>query len=318
MELFVSFLNAFFKVKIFLRRLLKYIIHFVTGKCELERICARGQFGFRACIDVENSLKNSKYEDIQRLCVLEDEEEKSTNVLAASYRDSSTGIRNETASIIRIKNINGLANAQFQQTLEFFVLRIKSYNRLLARLDQLSSTSFDDKNSEHRRLLFQLWTLIKGGKEHPDIANIKNEKWREIGFQGKNPATDFRGMGLLGLINLVYLFENRRTETGMKIFTLSKHPSYGFMFAVGGIYFTSVTLELLKSGKLKRYLYNLPRMEKEFTLEHFQDIFAQIYLEFSQHWVKRKPQFGSFGEVVNDYMKTVHYRINSEEWVQNL
>lgn len=29
------------------------------------------------------------------------------------------------------------------------------------------------------------------------------KQWGDIGFQGEDPKTDFRGMGLLGLINLV-------------------------------------------------------------------------------------------------------------------
>ena len=29
-------------------------------------------------------------------------------------------------------------------------------------------------------------------------------QWQDIGFQGNNPATDFRGMGLLGLQALLY------------------------------------------------------------------------------------------------------------------
>ena len=31
------------------------------------------------------------------------------------------------------------------------------------------------------------------------------EQWVALGFQGRDPATDFRGMGLLGLIQLLYL-----------------------------------------------------------------------------------------------------------------
>ena len=31
-----------------------------------------------------------------------------------------------------------------------------------------------------------------------------SKQWQDIGFQGNNPATDFRGMGLLGLKSLLY------------------------------------------------------------------------------------------------------------------
>lgn len=31
------------------------------------------------------------------------------------------------------------------------------------------------------------------------------KQWGDIGFQGDDPKTDFRGMGMLGLINLVWV-----------------------------------------------------------------------------------------------------------------
>lgn len=34
----------------------------------------------------------------------------------------------------------------------------------------------------------------------------------EIGFQGDNPATDFRGAGCLGLENLYYFIKNYNNE----------------------------------------------------------------------------------------------------------
>lgn len=34
-----------------------------------------------------------------------------------------------------------------------------------------------------------------------------NDKWKEIGFQSKNPRTDFRGAGHLGLLCFMYLIE---------------------------------------------------------------------------------------------------------------
>jgi len=46
----------------------------------------------------------------------------------------------------------------------------------------------------------QLWKLLK-----PDTLLEKRftRQWGDIGFQGEDPATDFRGMGLLGFENLL-------------------------------------------------------------------------------------------------------------------
>ena len=33
--------------------------------------------------------------------------------------------------------------------------------------------------------------------------NRVSKQWQDIGFQGDDPKTDFRGMGMLGLLNLL-------------------------------------------------------------------------------------------------------------------
>jgi hypothetical protein len=37
-------------------------------------------------------------------------------------------------------------------------------------------------------------------KPEKEISKRITNEWQEIGFQGNDPATDFRGTGLLGLI----------------------------------------------------------------------------------------------------------------------
>lgn len=51
----------------------------------------------------------------------------------------------------------------------------------------------------------RLWTAT-----YPDtkLESRVSEQWKLLGFQGTDPATDFRGMGLLGLEQLVYFSEN--------------------------------------------------------------------------------------------------------------
>lgn len=46
----------------------------------------------------------------------------------------------------------------------------------------------------------QLWKLLRPGVI---LQGRITSQWGEIGFQGDDPATDFRGNGLLGLANLV-------------------------------------------------------------------------------------------------------------------
>ncbi len=44
-----------------------------------------------------------------------------------------------------------------------------------------------------------VWERLRPGRK---IKARKSNEWIELGFQAEDPATDFRGAGLLGLINL--------------------------------------------------------------------------------------------------------------------
>lgn len=53
----------------------------------------------------------------------------------------------------------------------------------------------------------QLWKELR--PDTPLTARI-SKQWCEIGFQGNDPKTDFRGMGLLGLLNLLWALSQRK------------------------------------------------------------------------------------------------------------
>lgn len=48
-------------------------------------------------------------------------------------------------------------------------------------------------------------------------------------FKGDDPATDFRGMGMLGLDQLVF-FAQYDVENCHRVFSLSHHPIYEYFF----------------------------------------------------------------------------------------
>ena len=57
-------------------------------------------------------------------------------------------------------------------------------------------TSVKWENSEHNKKLRELFILFTGEKEFPGQSS---KEWKRLGFQGKDPVTDFRGMGEHGL-----------------------------------------------------------------------------------------------------------------------
>lgn len=55
------------------------------------------------------------------------------------------------------------------------------------------------------------------------------KQWGDIGFQGEDPKTDFRGMGLLGLINLVWVqYQCKGLQTSSSLQKKQQHEILNF------------------------------------------------------------------------------------------
>ena len=78
--------------------------------------------------------------------------------------------------------------------------------------------------------------------------------WSKIGFQGKDPATDFRGMGMLGLDDLHYLAKTY-PDTAERILATSHHVTSGFSMAIVGINLTDIALNLVRNRALQYHFY---------------------------------------------------------------
>jgi hypothetical protein len=86
---------------------------------------------------------------------------------------------------------------------------------------------------------------LKPGRE---ISNRLSKEWIEIGFQGADPATDFRGVGILGLRQLLSICtESRYSEGALRMYQDSLNPDCWYFFAVTGLNITSKLIISLKS-----------------------------------------------------------------------
>lgn len=106
-----------------------------------------------------------------------------------------------------------------------------------------------------------------------------------MGFQGKDPATDFRGMGFLGLDNLRYFCEHH-TDDWQKIvyYQAERTDSKDYPVAIAGINITSLLMDLLEvdtepsiEGRLVRpILFDHPNA--------FEEIYCICFKLLDQTW----------------------------------
>ena len=76
---------------------------------------------------------------------------------------------------------------------------------------------YDPSSEVHEHNLQVFYEKVFKKKPNLDVKNDQGhtmvcEDWKDIGFQGKNPRTDFRGGGHLSLLCLLYMIDNYPNE----------------------------------------------------------------------------------------------------------
>eukprot|EP00064_Thunnus_orientalis_P003829 superscaffoldBa00000328_g3840 len=225
---------------------LKFVVRKFTGRCELQRICYNNKHGARRTLKIESSLRYSKNELLQSaLSVHPDKVEKTID------------------DIIALKKINPDINPQLSISLQASLLQIVGYRSLVAEVEKLRREPYDCENPEHEDMLMKLWKELR--PDTPLTGRI-SKQWCEIGFQGSDPKTDFRGMGLLGLHNLLYFAEHDKA-TALQMLHDSLQPKHKYV---------SVSLHL---DFYKRMI----------TLKEHTKCFGYLMQEFHRFWIEEDP-----------------------------
>jgi len=120
----------------------------------------------------------------------------------------------------------------------------------------------------------------------------------------KDPATDFRGMGLLGLQNLVYFAKNRQ-EDARSVLLCARSPKYEYPFSIAGINLTAMILKMVEARKLSLYFYTL---SEEQCIRCFNDLYCDIFVRFNSFWVASEPvDVMDFGKVQRKFAELLEY-----------
>ena len=125
------------------------------------------------------------------------------------------------------------------------VNRVRFYHKV--KTAWCTVEAYSKENAEHESMLMSLWNTLKPNEE---LDNRLSRKWIDIGFQGQDPATDFRGSGLLGLKQLVSLcIDQRHSKKALEMYAASQVLEQWFFFAVTGINITQRLLNSLNDSK---------------------------------------------------------------------
>jgi hypothetical protein len=140
----------------------------------------------------------------------------------------------------------------------------------LARLTRRVDVPYDATNVEHVEQLRELWNVtfpdrrdVVLGVSTPHAASgsethvwekaaetgtsLRHEGWKDMGWQGVDPATDFRSGGVLSLQNLLWFAKNEK-ETYDRLLhkRTGKRSEWEYPFAAAGVNVTFALVDLLE------------------------------------------------------------------------
>lgn len=147
------------------------------------------------------------------------------------------------------------------------------------RIFALALRHFDNNDAIHIKMLNSLYHKLtrQSFARCPRIGS----HWENIGFQGIDPVTDLRGVGLLGLYQLTFFAINGMTERLAKdIYALSMSTTQSFPFAIMGLNITQICLHCLRQGLLNR---EINRRGSPVILT-FNLFYASLFMKFFRLW----------------------------------
>ncbi|KAH7571614.1 hypothetical protein JRO89_XS04G0101200 [Xanthoceras sorbifolium] len=175
-------------------------------------------------------------------------------------------------------------------------------------LKQRLEVPFDGSRVEHQDQLKQLWSLAYPDRELPAM---KSELWKEMGWQGSDPSTDFRGGGFISLENLIF-FAKKFPDSFQRL--LHKKDGaravWEYPFAVAGINISFMLVQMLdlQSGKPSsvagiRFLQLLEEDEMAFD-----NLYCVAFQMMDAQWLAKRATYMEF----NDVLKSTRTQLERE------
>lgn len=168
----------------------------------------------------------------------------------------------------------------------------------LQKLQERMRTPFDETRPDHQEALRSLWIAA-----FPDIPlkGLISEQWKDMGWQGANPSTDFRGCGFISLENLLFFSRTYPASFRRLLFKQGgQRATWEYPFAVAGINVSFMLIQMLdlQSEKPRRlpgvtFVKLLGEDESAFDV-----LFCIAFEMMDAQWLAMRASYMEFNEVL--------------------
>ncbi|KAL2332670.1 hypothetical protein Fmac_013883 [Flemingia macrophylla] len=168
----------------------------------------------------------------------------------------------------------------------------------LRRLKRRMKVLFDASMLDHQDTLRALWYASFPGQE---LQSLISDQWKEMGWQGRDPSTDFRGAGFISLENLLFFaktfsisFQRLLKKQG------GKEAIWEYPFAVAGVNITFMIMQMLdldatKPMTLVRAVFLRMLSENKWA---FDLLYCVAFVIMDKQWIERNATYMDFNKVL--------------------
>jgi hypothetical protein len=189
---------------------------------------------------------------------------------------------------------------------------------------------YNKEDTNHEAKLIKLWKVA-----NPSILleNRVSKQWKILGFQGTDPATDFRGGGLFSLECMIHFGENH-PKLFQKLIENGKTDSLKvYPFAITGLNIGNLIFESLGWGmkphlvpeavkrRLARFLFGDHSEEGEtetIYLSRFQQVYCGVFYVLDSIWEEKSLSIMEFPVVLDSTRENFHWHIQNSQSLQEL
>ncbi|KAG1679881.1 ELMO domain-containing protein 3 [Nymphon striatum] len=208
--------------------------------------------------------------------------------LSADTYSSSTSSNNICSALFMVFFPNRLASSLYPSR-EFIF--------------KLASTTFDEQNPVCLQSLKTIYKKIIGTQIN---CPRYGDHWSRLGFQGNDPATDLRGCGMFGLLQILNLCSSANFDICKEIYKLSHHHVQNFPFALVSINISSFVLQALRNNTLNKTLNKYDNLKEDKILNFFMEVcqfHAAVFWYFCKIWKEQGKTMADSGFVLDDLKK---------------
>ncbi|XP_077254101.1 ELMO/CED-12 family protein isoform X3 [Tasmannia lanceolata] len=183
-----------------------------------------------------------------------------------------------------------------EKTLDYSLSPLQE--KRLQRLQERLQVPFDETRPDHQEALKALW---QAAFPNTILRGLISEQWKEMGWQGPNPSTDFRGCGFISLENLLFFARTYPASFQRLLFKQEgKRANWEYPFAVAGINVSFMLIQMLDLYSEKpRSLQGLNFIKILSEDEEAFDVLYCIAFEMMDaQWLAMHASYMQFNEVL--------------------